>query len=84
MSSRREFLNQCIAGLTLTMLPSGAIAEQGVRSYQLTAELSPHFFDKNPLATDLWLYNKASPGPLWQAHKTNLSPYATLPKGDVM
>ena len=69
MSSRREFLNQCIAGLTLTMLPSGAIAEQGVRYYQLAAEPASHFFDKNPLATDLWLYNKASPGPLIQATK---------------
>ena len=69
MSSRREFLNQCIAGLTLTMLPSGAIAEQGVRYYQLSAEPATHFFDKNPLATDLWLYNKTSPRPLIQANK---------------
>ncbi len=53
MSSCREFLNQCIAGLTFTMMPSGFIAEQGVRYYQLAAEPAPHFFDKNPLATDL-------------------------------
>ena len=49
MSSRREFLNQCIAGLTLTMLPSGAIAEQGVRYYQLAAEPAPHSFDQKPI-----------------------------------
>ena len=72
MSSRREFLNQCIAGMTLTMLPSGAIAEQGVRYYKLKAEPAPHFFDKKPLATDLWLYNKASPGPLIQATKGDI------------
>ena len=69
MASRREFLKQSIAGLALTTLPSGAIAEQVIRYYQLTAKPNPHFFDKNPLATNLWLYNNASPGPMIKAKK---------------
>ena len=69
MTSRREFFKKSLSGLALTMLPSSVPAEQGVRYYQLIANHDPYLFDNNQLATNLWLYNSTSPGPLITAKK---------------
>lgn len=61
-----------MAGLALSVMPTGVMARQGVRHYQLTAEPAPHFFDDRPLATNLWLYNRQSPGPLISARKGDI------------
>ena len=53
-----------MAGLALAVMPTGVMGGQGARHYQLTAEPAPHFFDDRPLATNLWLLNRQSPGPL--------------------
>ena len=72
MSSRRDFLQQSIACLSLSAIPTGVMAGEKVRHYQLTAEPTPHFFDDKPVPTNLWLYNRQSPGPLISATKGDI------------
>ena len=52
-----------MAGLALSVMPTGVIARQGARHYQLTAEPAPHFVEDRPAATILWLLYRQSPGP---------------------
>jgi hypothetical protein len=40
MNSRRDFLHQAMASLGLSVMPTGAMAGQEVRHYQLKAELA--------------------------------------------
>ena len=70
--TRRNFLNQSVAGLFLFTIPNTSFARDTIRHYQLVAEPSPHFFDKKSIATDLWLYNGQSPGPLITAVKGDI------------
>ena len=72
MNSRRDFLHQFVASFTLSVMPKGAMAEQKIRHYQLTAEPTPHFFDDKPIPTNLLLYNRQSPGPLISARKNDI------------
>ena len=67
--ARRDFIKQSAAGLALTAMPKVSLARESVRRYQLVAEPHPHFFDNKLKATDLWLYNGQTPGPLITAFK---------------
>ena len=67
--SRREFLCRSAASMSLTMMPTGALAGKGVRYYELKAEPTTHLFDQKSSSTSLWLYNNSSPGPMIVARK---------------
>ncbi len=71
-TSRRDFIKQSAAGLSLTAIPKVSFARESVRRYQLVAEPHPHFFDNKLKATDLWLYNGQTPGPLISAVKNEI------------
>ena len=58
MLSRREFLNFSAATIALTSLPNQIQSNQLIRNYKLTAEITPHLFDKKGVLDSLWLYNK--------------------------
>ncbi len=60
MLSRREFLNFSAATIALTSLPNQIQSNQLIRNYKLTAEITPHLFDKKGVLDSLWLYNKQS------------------------
>ena len=68
-AARRDFIKQSAAGLALTAMPKVSFARESVRRYQLVAEPHPHFFDNKLKATDLWLFNSQTPGPLITAVK---------------
>ena len=71
-AARRDFIKQSAAGLALTAMPKVSFARESVRRYQLVAEPHPHFFDYKLKATDLWLYNGKTPGPLITAVKNEI------------
>lgn len=68
-TARRDFIKKSSAGLALTAMPKVSFAQESVRRYQLVAEPNPHLFDNKLKATDLWLYNGQTPGPLITAAK---------------
>ena len=72
MLSRREFLNFSAATIALTSLPNQIQSNQLIRNYKLTAEITPHFFDKKGVLDSLWLYNKQSPGPVIEAKENDI------------
>ena len=57
MLSRREFLNFSAATIALTSLPNQIQSNQLIRNYKITAEITPHTFDKKGVLDSLWLYN---------------------------
>ena len=69
MLSRREFLHFSAATVALTALPNQIQSNQLIRNYKLTAETTPHLFDKKGILNSLWLYNKQTPGPIIEAKK---------------
>ena len=58
MVSRREFLHFSAVTIALTALPNQIQTNQLIRNYKLTAEITPHTFDKKGVLDSLWLYNK--------------------------
>ena len=58
MLSRREFLNFSADTIALTSLPNQIQSNQLIRNFKLTAEITPHTFDKKGVLDSLWLYNK--------------------------
>ena len=72
MLSRREFLNFSAATIALTSLPNQIQSNQLIRNYKLTAEITPHLFDKKGVLDSLWLYNKQSPGPVIEAKENDI------------
>ena len=46
MLSRHEFLNFSVATIALTSLPNQIQSNQLIRNYKITAEITPHKFDK--------------------------------------
>ena len=72
MLSRREFLNFSAATMALTSLPNQIQSNQLIRNYKLTAEITPHLFDKKGVLDSLWLYNKQSPGPVIEAKENDI------------
>ena len=72
MLSRRQFLNFSAATIALTSLPNQIKSNQLIRNYKLTAEITPHSFDKKGLLDNLWLYNKQTPGPVIEAEENDI------------
>ena len=72
MLSRREFLNFSAATIALTSLPNQIQSNQLIRNYKLTAEITPHIFDKKGVLDSLWLYNKQTPGPVIEAKENDI------------
>ena len=72
MLSRREFLNFSLATIALTTLPNQIQSKQLIRNYKLTAEITPHKFDKKGVLDSLWLYNKQTPGPVIEAKENDI------------
>ncbi len=69
MLSRRSFLKQISAGLFYISNYSIAYSSNHkIRSYTLVANEEEYSFKKNSFS-DLWLFNKSSPGPLITAYK---------------
>ena len=75
MLSRREFLNFSAATIAFTSLPNQIQSSQLIRNYKLTAEITPHLFDKKGVLDSLWLYNKQSPGPVIEAKENDIIEY---------
>ena len=77
MTTRREFMKTSLASAMLGAAPSYVLASQGaangavdgVRRYTLMAGKAQHLFYDDPSPTDLWLYNRQTPGPLISAVK---------------
>ena len=72
MLSRRQFLNFSAATIALTSLPNQIQSNQLIRNYKLTAEITPHSFDKKGVLDSLWLYNKQTPGPVIEAKENDI------------
>ena len=70
MITRREALSFGTSGLLLSLMPTLGKSEEGhVRQYRLEASPAQHRFYEKAKASDLWLYNAQSPGPLISAQQ---------------
>ena len=70
MITRREALSFGTSGLLLSLMPILGKSEEGhVRQYRLEASPAQHRFYEKAKASDLWLYNAQSPGPLISAQQ---------------